>query len=170
MLPYFAGGERTPIFRPQGTWRGRGPEPAPRTGPPVPSRIRRNRLRGPPDPLELLDDAGGGPAERILAVGGGTKGGLWTQIVSDVTGRTQLVPEQTIGASYGGALLAGIGTGLVPADTDWARLTETVTPNPDTRALYDELYQAFTELYPATRRQVHVLADIQESSALGRTS
>ena len=40
------------------------------------------------------------------------QGGLWTQIVSDVTGRGQQVPEQTIGASYGDALMAAIGGGL----------------------------------------------------------
>lgn len=81
--------------------------------------------------LELLEDAGG-PAERIVAVGGGTQGGLWTQIVSDVTGREQQIPAQTIGASYGDALLAAIGAGLVPPDTDWARPGRIVTPDPST--------------------------------------
>ena len=67
----------------------------------------------------------GGETDRIVAVGGGTQGGLWTQIVSDVTGREQQIPQQTIGASYGDALLAAIGTGLVPPDTDWARAGRT---------------------------------------------
>jgi hypothetical protein len=70
----------------------------------------------------------GGPAERIVSVGGGTQGGLWTQVVSDVTGREQLLPGQTIGASYGDALLAAIGNGLVTPDTDWTSVAGTVSP------------------------------------------
>ena len=53
-----------------------------------------------------MRDAGGGGA-RLVAVGGGTKGGLWTQIVSNVVGRDQVLTRETIGASYGDALLAG---------------------------------------------------------------
>ena len=59
--------------------------------------------------LELMDVAAGEPASRLVAVGGGTRGDLWTQVVSDVCGRPQELPHQTIGASYGSALLAAIG-------------------------------------------------------------
>ena len=99
---------------------------------------------------------------RLVAVGGGTQGGLWTQIVSDVTGRQQEVPEQTIGASYGDALMAAIGSGLVPADTDWTRPGYLVLPDPAVRPLYDELYDHYSDLYPATSKQVHALSRIQD--------
>lgn len=102
-----------------------------------------------------------------MAVGGGTQGGLWTQIVSDVTGRDQQVPEQTIGASYGDALLAAIGIGQVPPETDWARIGQVVRPDPGTRAVYDSLSEIYDGLYPATRGQVHRLAELQEQQALG---
>jgi xylulokinase len=101
------------------------------------------------------------PVRRIVAVGGGTKGGLWTQIVSDVTGREQQVPAQTIGACYGDALLSAVGLGLVPPDTDWAVAETTVRPQTDTREVYDRLYASYTALYPATRDIVHDLADMQ---------
>jgi xylulokinase len=94
-------------------------------------------------------------------VGGGTKGGLWTQIVSDVIDERQELPEQTIGAAYGNALLAGIGAGIVDPDTDWTSIAETVEPNPDNRELYDELYALYKDLYPATRNTVHALAAVQ---------
>jgi xylulokinase len=113
--------------------------------------------------LELLEEAGG-PASRVVAVGGGTRSGPWTQIVSDVSGIRQLVPEQTIGASYGDALLAAIGAGLVPPDTDWTRIVGEVVPNPENRAVYDELFEAFTTLYPTTRDHVHRLAEMQEAA------
>jgi xylulokinase len=48
-------------------------------------------------------------------------------------GRTQQLPAQTIGASYGDALLAAVGTGLVPASADWSTIDRQVTPNPQTR-------------------------------------
>lgn len=163
LLPYFAG-ERTPVFDPKARGviaglslrHGRGH---------LFRAVYEGIAFGIRQILELLDEAGGGPAARILAVGGGTKGGLWTQIVSDVTGVVQLVPEETIGACYGDALLAGIGTGLVSPDTDWSRIAKTITPDPDAREVYDALYQTYKDLYPATKEQVHLLADLQESQA-----
>ncbi len=110
--------------------------------------------------LEAVHDAGG-EAKRLVAVGGGTKGGLWTQIVSDVIDERQELPEQTIGAAYGDALLAGIGGGVVDADTDWSSIAETVEPNPDNRELYDELYVLYKDLYQDTRATAHALADVQ---------
>ena len=110
--------------------------------------------------LEAVHEAGG-EAKRLVAVGGGTKGGLWTQIVSDVVDEPQELPEQTIGAAYGNALLAGIGSGVIEPDTDWSSIAETIEPNPDNREVYDELYTLYKDLYPATRDTVHALADVQ---------
>ena len=98
-------------------------------------------------------------------MGGGTQGGLWTQIVSDVTGRTQQLPAQTIGASYGDALMAAIGTGQVSASTDWTVTARTVTPTDTTRELYDGLYRIYCDLYPATKATTHYLAQLQEHEA-----
>src|SRR5215213_7162397 len=113
--------------------------------------------------LEAVREAGG-EARRLVAVGGGTKGGLWTQIVSDVIDERQELPEQTIGAAYGNALLAGIGAGVVDPDTDWTSIAETVEPNPENRELYDELYTLYKDLYPATRDTVHALAALSARS------
>ena len=111
--------------------------------------------------LEHEDD----PIQRIVAVGGGTQGGLWTQIVSDVTGRSQHVPQQTIGACYGDALLAAIGNGLVPPETDWAVVGTVVEPREEVREVYDALYAGYGGLYLATASIVHDLAALQERSA-----
>ncbi|MBA2712370.1 MAG: FGGY-family carbohydrate kinase [Rubrobacteraceae bacterium] len=110
--------------------------------------------------LEAVHEAGG-EAKRLVAVGGGTKGGLWTQIVSDVIDEPQELPEQTIGAAYGNALLAGIGSGIVEPGTDWSSIAETIEPNPNNREVYDELYTLYKDLYPATRDTVHALAAVQ---------
>ncbi len=50
--------------------------------------------------LDLFDESTR-PVTRAVAVGGGVHSPLWTSIVSDITGRTQLIPRQTIEASYG---------------------------------------------------------------------
>jgi xylulokinase len=156
VLPYFAG-ERTPIFDPAARGailgltlsHGRG-------------HLYRSLLEatayGVRHNLEALGDA----AQRLVAVGGGTRGRLWTQIVSDVTGRPQEVPVQTIGAAYGDALLAGMAAGVVEADADWNPIAETVEPDADAAGVYDELYGIYRSLYPATAEQAHALAAIQE--------
>ncbi len=106
----------------------------------------------------MFDDAHTG--RRTVAVGGGLRSPVWAQAVSDITGRPQLVAEQGIGASYGGALMAAIGVELVAPQTDWATITHEITPNPDHRAMYDELYGVWRELYPATRSLVHQLGKL----------
>lgn len=155
LLPYFAG-ERTPVFDP----RARGVVAG------LTLRHGRGHLIraayegisfGIRQILEQFDDARG--SARTVAVGGGLRSPLWAQTLSDVTGRVQLVPEQAIGASYGDALLAAIGIGLVPADTDWARIEREIVPNPANVSRYDDLYGTWRELYPSTREVVHQLSD-----------
>jgi xylulokinase len=161
VLPYFAG-ERTPIFDPHARGVVAG----------LTLRHGRGHLfraayegiaYGVRQIIEFLEHDDD-PIRRLIAVGGGTQGGLWTQIVSDVTGRPQEVPAQTIGASYGDALMAGIGGGHLPPETDWAVTGSLVQPRPEARGVYDRLYAGYTELYPVTRGVVHDLAALQQES------
>ena len=166
VLPYFAG-ERTPVFDP----RARGVIAGLHLNH-TPAHVFRAGYEGIAfgirQILELFE-ASAGPAGRLVAVGGGTQGGLWTQIVSDVTGRPQLIPAQTIGASYGDALMAAIGAGLVPSETDWTARGKVAEPDPSVRQRYDELYERYTALYPATAPVIHYLAQVQEGT-LGRSA
>ncbi|MEO8285976.1 MAG: FGGY-family carbohydrate kinase [Chloroflexota bacterium] len=162
MLPYFAG-ERTPLFDPDARGvicgltlsHGRG-------------HLYRAALEatayGVRHILETMKEAGGG-GTRLVAVGGGTKGGLWTQIVSDVVGRPQVLPAETVGASYGDAMLAAIAGGLTEPDARWNSNAAVVEPDIQAGPLYERLYTLYRELYPATRSIVHSLADIQKHSA-----
>ncbi len=154
VLPYFAG-ERTPIFDPnaRGIFAG------------LTLRHGRGHLFraayegisfGVRQILERFDAAQ--DATRTVAVGGGLRDPLWPQILTDVTGRPQLVPEQAIGASYGDALLAAIGVGLVPPDTDWAKIASEITPDSASQDRYEQLYRTWCELYPATVDVVHEFA------------
>ncbi|MGI9086037.1 MAG: FGGY-family carbohydrate kinase [Aeromicrobium sp.] len=162
LLPYFSG-ERTPIFdhHARGVIAGLTLR---HTRGHIFRAVYEGIAFGIKQILELLDTEAN-PVERLVALGGGTQGSLWTQVVSDVTGRAQEVPEHTIGAAYGDALMAAIGAGLVPPETDWARVADVVEPNPEHRALYDELYDLYCSLYPATRDHAHALARMQELAA-----
>ena len=46
------------------------------------------------------------PIRRVLAAGGGTKNGLWMQCLADILGQQVEVPEISLGAAYGDALMA----------------------------------------------------------------
>jgi xylulokinase len=154
VLPYFAG-ERTPIMDPN----ARG----------VVAGLTLTHTRG--DLYRAVLEAvafgvrhnidtmraAGAVIERVVAVGGGTQGGLWTQIVTDVTGMSQVIPSKTIGASYGAALLAAQLEHDVSID-DWNPPAGVLTPDESTASAYDDLYRLYLDLYPASREIVHTLA------------
>ncbi len=159
VLPYFAG-ERTPLFDPQARGIICGLTLRHERG-----HIYRALLEatayGIRHTLEVMQEAGA-DIKRLVAVGGGTKGGLWTRIVSDVTGLSQDIPEKTIGACYGDAFLAALAANLTSRDALWNPILEQTQPDLATRSIYDELYGVYRQLYPATLTLTHQLAAIQE--------
>jgi xylulokinase len=158
VLPYFAG-ERTPVFDPDARGviaglslrHGRGE---------LLRAVYEGTAFAVRHIMELFE-ANHEPVKRVVAVGGGTQSGLWTQIVSDVGGFDQHVPRVALGASYGDALLGAIGIGAVDAGTDWAQIDAVIHPDPASRAVYEPLYAAYRQLYQSTRDQVHLLAELQ---------
>lgn len=83
--------------------------------------------------------------ETARLVGGGTKSGLWRQIIADVTGLTIEIPEQG-DASFGAALIAGIGSGAFADTSEAARLirvVQTLSPNPETKEIYEAEFIRF---------------------------
>ncbi|MBZ9750166.1 FGGY-family carbohydrate kinase [Deinococcus sp. HMF7604] len=156
LLPYFSG-ERTPINDPQarGVLAGL-----------TLSHTRAHLFRaalegvgyGIRHNLEALRDLGA-DVRRLVAVGGGTRGRTWLQLVSDITGQPQEVPQVTVGASYGDAFLAGLAAGvLTRGDLDrWVKPGEPVVPNPVVKPEYDRLYALYRELYTQTKSVVHGL-------------
>jgi len=161
MLPYFAG-ERSPLFDPDARGVVAGLTLSHRRGHLARAAYEATGL-GVRHNLETIERAGWTP-RRIVAVGGGATGGFWPQVISDVAGVTQLVPEQTIGASYGDALMAAIGTGLVAPETDWTIINGRIAPREDTRRLYDRQYGLYRRLYDDTLDISHELAALQRES------
>jgi xylulokinase len=106
-------------------------------------------------------------AERGLRVGtvritnGGSKSRLWREILADVLGRDLVSIVDHPGASFGAAVIAGVGVGRI---ADWSyvkgALAEGEVVSPDERhlALYEERYQQYRQLSEATTPILHVLA------------
>jgi xylulokinase len=160
MLPYFAG-ERTPIQDPDARGVIAGLTVSTTRGDLYRAALEATAF-GVRHNIEAMA-AAGAVARRVVAVGGGTQGGLWTQIVSDVTGLDQAIPTVTIGACFGAAFLAA---GLV-SDPDiavWNPLDRIVTSSSPATAAYRELYRLYLQLYPATAEISHRLAELRRAA------
>jgi xylulokinase len=167
MLPYFAG-ERTPVADPRARGLIAGLTLSHTRGDIYRAALEAIAM-GVRHNIEAMEDAGA-QIDRVVAVGGGTQGRLWTQIVSDVTRRAQEVPAQTIGASYGAAYLAASSIGS-PSISDWNPVAETVQPIEENAGGYEELYGLYRDLYPATEHIAHALSARQHQPRLsGATS
>lgn len=156
-LPYFAG-ERTPIqdAHARGVVVGLGIDT---------SRAELTRMLleatafAARHNLDLLEHTVGLPLT-LTAVGGGSTDRTWAQVVSDVTGRPQVLPRERIGAAYGDALLAARAYGAVPADADWVAVDDVVEPDPAAAATLADRYQEYLGLYPQTVDLVHRLGAV----------
>ena len=162
MLPYLSG-ERTPIFDPKARGIFAGLSLSHTRG-----DMYRAVLEGTAYAIRMNIEAmrkAGADLDHVIAVGGGTKNYLWLQIVSDVCGISQIVPEQTIGACYGDAFLAGLAVGAVERieilNRVWVKNKKVVKPDATNKQLYDQHYQLFGALYSQSKETVHKLADLQ---------
>lgn len=161
MLPYFAG-ERTPIQDPDARGVIAGLTLDHGRGDLYRAALEATAL-GVRHNVQTMRDAGA-DIRRIVAVGGGTQGRLWLQIVSDATGLAQEVPQITIGASYGAAFLAaGAVTDPAPAIADWNPVVTTIAPHPALASAYDALFDRYLRLYAGTAEVVHELAEQQRA-------
>jgi xylulokinase len=116
------------------------------------------------DCLELMKSLGV-DVGKVRASGGGARSPLWRQILSDVCNCELVTVPSTEGASYGAALLAGVGTGVfnsvAEACASVIRITATTVPQAGNVARYDQLYRVYRELYPALRPSMTTLATIR---------
>lgn len=112
------------------------------------------------DGLDLMIGAGLEPPTQIRASGGGTRSALWRQILADVLGAGIATVRTEEGAAYGAALLAAVGSGLLP-DVDAAcGVMVNVEPSEepsDLRSIYGEAHGLYRGLYPALSPTFHAL-------------
>ncbi len=118
------------------------------------------------DNINLIRELGGNLDEIVLA-GGIAKSNLWLQIIADVTGCVVSLPEETEGAAFGGALVAGYGVGLYENIETAIQQTVKIRrgvcmPDPKNHALYKEMYEIYKGLYPALKQTFARLGELRE--------
>ena len=90
------------------------------------------------------------PVERIFLIGGGARSKLWSEIIADVFGVSVSVPIPG-DASYGSALLAGVGTGVFETPAQAVRkclkIDRVVRPNISNAERYSELFKKYKSVH-----------------------
>ena len=151
VLPYFAG-ERTPLNNPNA--KGVVFGLSLRSGPGDIFRALQESVGyGIKHNIETMR-AGGASARRIVAIGGASGSRNLMQIISDITGVSQQLPDKTLGACYGDAFLAAVGAGYFNDSTEagkWVGVADEIKPDKDLFSFYEEKYSRYRELYENTR-------------------
>ena len=111
--------------------------------------------------LDSMDEMYKFHPDPLRVIGGGANGAPWLQIVADVTGRRleRMSNPQESGA-IGAAMLAAVGLGIQPSVESIKsvlRPAAIIEPHPAPRKIYDDLYAAFREIYPALKGLYHKL-------------
>ena len=108
--------------------------------------------------LDLLKE-GGVRIDELRAIGGGARSELWLQLKADITGVPVVAPRITEAASWGAALLAGLGAGRFASATEAAEgtvhLDRWFEPDAARAARYEERYALYREVYPRLKDLHH---------------
>lgn len=93
--------------------------------------------------------------ERTKICGGGAKSPLWKKMIANVLNLKVDVIESEEGPAMGGAMLAAVACGAYGSVEEIAdklvKVVDTVEPEPELVAAYEERYQQFKQIYPACR-------------------
>ena len=93
--------------------------------------------------------------ERTKICGGGAKSPLWKKIIANVMNLKVDVLDVEEGPSMGGAMRAAVGCGAYPdvetIGKKMAHVVDTVEPEEEIVAKYEEKFQKFKKLYPALK-------------------
>ena len=106
---------------------------------------------------------------RVIACGGGTKGKLWPQIVSDVIGYNQFIPSSPLGAEIGSAYMAAVAVDLVSDLKFIRRFIENegfhcIKTNYKNHEVYQQYYRLYRSIYENIKEDMHQLAAYSEKS------
>lgn len=101
--------------------------------------------------------------ERTKICGGGAKSPLWKRIIANVMNLKVDVIESEEGPGYGAAILAAVGCGEFASVEEAAgklvKVIDTVEPEPELVAKYEERYQKFRKIYPTVKGLFQELAE-----------
>jgi xylulokinase len=151
-LPYMAG-ERSPIWDPdaKGVFYGLGFDK-------TKAHMIRAALEGVAYSLEhnlQTAQESGVEVDELVAMGGASNSLVWTQIKSDVTGKTIKVPTSDTATTLGAAILAGVGVGMYESFEEAVKetivITRTHEPNMVNHHRYKKSMELYLKLYEALK-------------------
>jgi xylulokinase len=101
--------------------------------------------------------------KRARIIGGGSKSAVWRQIVANILNIEILLPETT-DASFGAALIAGVGIGVFESEQraalDCAHIIDRVLPEPDLVIFYDKLFEIYKDAQKGLEQVNHALSKL----------
>lgn len=105
--------------------------------------------------------------DEMRVCGGPARSSVWNQVKADVTGFVVSVPRVVDSAVVGAAMLAAVGVGakadIETAIADMASVDHVVWPRNSTRKVYDELFGAYKDAYPAMKPVLQQLLRAERS-------
>jgi xylulokinase len=106
------------------------------------------------DTFELMKEMGIEITD-ISINGGGAKSKLWCHIIADVLNVKVNKLNTNEGPAYGASILAAVGFKLFDTVEDacdkFIKVTETINPKKENCELYNQKYEKFRKIYPATK-------------------
>ncbi|MCK9337278.1 MAG: autoinducer-2 kinase [Arcobacteraceae bacterium] len=101
--------------------------------------------------LKKIQEFSGIKIDTIVFAGGASKGELWCQTLSDVTGCTVKVPKVTEATALGAAMSAGVGArvydSLQDASAKLVKWEKEYNPNMENHTLYNKIEQQWIKVY-----------------------
>jgi xylulokinase len=113
--------------------------------------------------LQILEKGVSGGINEIILIGGGAKGDVWLQILSDVWQKPLAVPVfREEATSLGAAVCGGIGIGAFKdfqVINKFNKIEKTIRPNAALTEKYEALFSIFDESYESLKNVYKKLAE-----------
>jgi len=109
--------------------------------------------------------ATGQPLSEYIVLGGGSRSGLWCQILADVTGvhivRAATTEATCLGAGILAATAAGWYVDANSAADGMTGIADRFEPDPEVHAIYEQIYnEVYRPLFPTLQPLVHRLTEL----------
>ncbi|WP_260258997.1 FGGY-family carbohydrate kinase [Vibrio intestinalis] len=101
--------------------------------------------------------------DKLIVVGGAAYSDMWMQIIADITGYPVLTIKEEVEAPLGDCALAAAAVGLIENGEQikqWSTLVPRATPDAQSHAIYNKLFEQYRALYQSCKTNMHALNDI----------
>ena len=118
---------------------------------------------------KALEVASGQVIDHYVAIGGGARSPLWTQMLSDASGKRVLISDTVEASALGAGMTAAFGAGWFSSIAEAAHTmsgrTRIIEPNAQAHELYGALLEIYEDLYDASAGINRRLVDFARDNA-----